>query len=168
MTQHDPSGTSGEPEHHAPDDDAPPPAADPTARTEDLAGESDQAAESDADAPDDTSDAEPEPEPTRATTVGHVRAAPRYGRFMWTGFLLGILVSILLVVFTEGQSFGDDYADDVGGSQFFTDRLSDSNAIGLLVLTLGPLGILLGAFVAYLLDRRSLRRRERATRGLTE
>lgn len=103
----------------------------------------------------------------RATTVGHVRSAPRYGRFIWVGFLLGLLASILLVVFTDGESFSDQYGEQVGGNQFFTDRLSDSNAIGLLVVTLGPAGMLLGAFVAYLLDRRSLRRRERATRGLT-
>lgn len=113
-------------------------------------------------------DAEPREPAERPTTVGHVRRAPRYGRFIWVGFLLGLLASILLVVFTDGESFSDQYGEQVGGNQFFTDRLSDSNAIGLLVLTLGPAGMILGAFVAYLLDRRSLRRRERATRGLTD
>ncbi|MGC5629547.1 hypothetical protein ACPYO6_15040 [Georgenia sp. Z1344] len=167
MTPPDPADTprpaGGEPT--IPDDDAHPPAADPASRPEESEGEPEAQSE---DVTDDPAEPEttPEPEKPAATTVGHIRSAPRYGRFMWTGFLLGILVSILLVVFTEGQSFDEGYAEQVGGSQFYVDQLSDSNAIGLLVLTLGPLGILLGAIVAYVLDRRSLRRRERATRGL--
>jgi hypothetical protein len=56
----------------------------------------------------------------------------------------------------------------VQNSQFFADTLSDKNAVGLLLLSLGPLGMLLGALVAYLLDRRSLRRRDRAIADLTD
>ncbi|MGO1739933.1 MAG: hypothetical protein ACTHYM_13155 [Actinomycetaceae bacterium] len=136
-------------------------------RPDDAAAPAEQAAPAPQGAAEEAG-SEPGEPGERPTTVGHVRRAPRYGRFIWVGFLLGLLASILLVVFTDGESFSDQYGEQVGGNQFFTDRLSDSNAIGLLVVTLGPAGMILGAFVAYLLDRRSLRRRERATRGLTD
>ncbi|MGO1561616.1 hypothetical protein CZ771_00205 [Actinomycetales bacterium JB111] len=121
--------------------------------------------------PESESEAEPAGEPASAgddvTTVGHVRRAPRYGRFIWVGFLLGLLASILLVIFTNGASFSEGF-DGVQNSQFFADTLSDKNAVGLVLLSLGPLGMLLGALVAYLLDRRSLRRRDRAITDLTD
>lgn len=126
------------------------------------------------DAPTSGEGAQPEGEPADepapagdVTTVGHVRRAPRYGRFIWVGFLLGLLASILLVIFTNGASFSEGF-DGVQNSQFFADTLSDKNAVGLLLLSLGPLGMLLGALVAYLLDRRSLRRRDRAIAELTD
>ena len=100
------------------------------------------------------------------TTVGHVRRAPRYGRFIWVGFLLGLLASILIVIFTNGASFSEGL-QGAENSPFFADTLSDKNAVGLLLLSLGPLGMFLGALLAYVLDRRSLRRRDRAISGLT-
>jgi hypothetical protein len=118
--------------------------------------------------PGSEGEAAAEPAPADdVTTVGHVRRAPRYGRFIWVGFLLGLLASILLVILTNGASFSEGY-DGVQNSQFFADTLSDKNAVGLLLLSLGPLGMRLGALVAYLLDRRSLRRRDRAIADLTD
>lgn len=67
------------------------------------------------------------------------RRAPRYGRFVLTGLLLGGIVSFAAAFVTRGWS-----------------ALTTSNAFWLLLMVLGVLGMLLGATVAYLIDRRSL------------
>lgn len=67
------------------------------------------------------------------------RRAPRYGRFVLTGLLLGGVASFVAAIATRGWS-----------------GLSTSNTFWLLLLALGLLGMLLGALVALLLDRRSI------------
>lgn len=67
------------------------------------------------------------------------RRAPRYGRFVLTGLLLGGLASFGAAVATRGWS-----------------ALTTSNAFWLFLMVLGVLGMLLGALVAYLIDRRSI------------
>jgi hypothetical protein len=67
------------------------------------------------------------------------RRAPRYGRFVLTGLLLGGVASFVTAIATSGWS-----------------GLSTSNTFWLLLMTLGVLGMLLGAVVALLVDRRSI------------
>lgn len=70
------------------------------------------------------------------------RRAPRYGRFGLVGFVVGAFVSLALTLLPIGDS-------DLGQRDLFL----------LLVLGLGTAGVFAGLTVAYLLDRRSLRRR---------
>lgn len=72
-----------------------------------------------------------------------VRRAPRYGRFLTLGALLGALVAAIVTIVSSG---GD---------------LSDRSLLGLMLLVFVPLGVLTGAVMALWLDRRSWRRRER-------
>lgn len=72
------------------------------------------------------------------------RRAPRYGRFILTGLLAGAVIACLLAIVSRGWS-----------------PLAVSETFWLLLLTLGPLGMLAGAATALLLDRRSLRRAAR-------
>ena len=67
------------------------------------------------------------------------RRAPRYGRFVLTGLLLGGVASFATAIATRGWS-----------------ALTTSNTFWLLLMVLGVLGMLLGALVAYLVDRRSI------------
>lgn len=67
------------------------------------------------------------------------RRAPRYGRFVLTGLLLGGVASFAIAIATRGWS-----------------ALTTSNTFWLLLMVLGVLGMLLGALVAYLVDRRSI------------
>lgn len=74
------------------------------------------------------------------------RRAPRYGRFVLTGLLLGGVASFATAIATRGWS-----------------ALTTSNTFWLLLMTLGVLGMLLGAAVALLVDRRSIAAIEAAT-----
>lgn len=67
------------------------------------------------------------------------RRAPRYGRFVLTGLLLGGIASFATAIATRGWS-----------------ALTTSSTFWLLLMTLGVLGMLLGAVVALLVDRRSI------------
>lgn len=72
------------------------------------------------------------------------RRAPRYSRFILTGLLLGAVLALVLAIASRGWS-----------------PLAASNTFWLLMLSLGPLGLLAGAAAAYFLDRRSIRFAER-------
>lgn len=72
-----------------------------------------------------------------------VRRAPRYGRFAFLGFVLGVLVAFVVY-------------------QFPVDPRINARALLLvLVVLLGSIGIGAGYVVALLADRRSLRNRTR-------
>ena len=82
-----------------------------------------------------TSPAEGRTEP--AVHYGRRRRAPRYGSFVATGAIVGIVLGLVLSLArpTSGQ-------------------FSQNSVIGYVAATLGLLGALLGAGVAVLLDRR--------------
>lgn len=96
--------------------------------------------------------AEPEPatEPGRELEYlvdrSRLRRAPRFGRIIVLGMVAGLLVAAGLALFSEPS------------------QLSTGNLFGLLLLTCVPIGALAGAVVALLLDRRSWRRADRASR----
>lgn len=69
------------------------------------------------------------------------RSAPRYGRFMLIGAVLGIIAGILLVQF--GPSEGLYAIGDVTAA--------------VLLMTI-PIGAVLGSVVALLIDRRSMKK----------
>jgi hypothetical protein len=71
------------------------------------------------------------------TRYGRRRRAPRYGSFLATGALVGIVLGVVL-------SF----------SRPATGQFSQNSVVGYVAATLGLLGALLGAAVAILLDRR--------------
>lgn len=73
-----------------------------------------------------------------------VRRAPRYGRFGFAGFLVGVVLSVALTFLP------------VAGTD-----LSRGSLVLLLLLTLGTVGVFAGLLLALLADRRSLRRRGR-------
>lgn len=94
-----------------------------------------------------------QPEPYRGITadgpvVVRHRRAPRYGRFIAFGLLLAGIVTFVVAIVTRGWS-----------------ALELSDSFWLLLLSLGPLGMLLGALVAFILDRRSVSRMERQVPG---
>lgn len=84
-----------------------------------------------------------EPEPATQTpeepTVryGRKRRAPRYGSFVATGAVLGIVLGLGLSLTRPASG-----------------EFSQNSVIGYVAATLGLLGALLGAGVAVLLDRR--------------
>ena len=67
------------------------------------------------------------------------RRAPKYGRFISTGLLLGGVAAFAIAVATRGWS-----------------ALTTSNTFWLLLLLLGVVGALAGATLALVLDRRSI------------
>lgn len=79
------------------------------------------------------------------------RRAPRYGRFIAFGLLLAGIVTFVVAIVTRGWS-----------------ALELSDSFWLLLLSLGPLGMLLGALVAFILDRRSVSRMERQVPAASE
>lgn len=87
--------------------------------------------------------AETPPEPTGETppepTVryGRARRAPRYGSFVVTGALVGVVLGLVLSLARPA-----------------TGQFSQNSVIGYVAATLGLLGALFGAGVAVLLDRR--------------
>jgi hypothetical protein len=72
---------------------------------------------------------------------GRVRRAPRYGSFVVTGAVVGVVIALILSL-----------------SRPATGEFSQNSVIGYLAATLGLLGALLGAGLAVLLDRRGARR----------
>lgn len=93
----------------------------------------------------DSADAEPAT-PAAPTTPVEVtlRRAPKVGRFMALGLLLGGIASFVLAIVSAGWS-----------------ALSTTNTFWLTLLWTGPLGLGLGALAAFLLDRRSVREADR-------
>lgn len=86
----------------------------------------------------------PEPgavEPAKAVEPVEVvhRAAPRYGRFILTGLLAGAVLAFVIALATRGWS-----------------QLSTTNTFWLLTISLGLGGMMVGALVAYLIDKKSL------------
>ncbi len=84
---------------------------------------------------DDAAPAAPDDAPIE---VRH-RRAPRYGRFITTGLILGGFTSFVIAILTRGWS-----------------ALAASDTFWLLLMVLGVVGMIAGAALAYLLDRRSL------------
>lgn len=72
-----------------------------------------------------------------------VRRAPRFSRFLVLGAFLGLIAAALVTLLSRDSA------------------LSDGNLFGLLLIAFVPVGILLGGGAAVLLDRRSIRRRDR-------
>jgi hypothetical protein len=76
-----------------------------------------------------------------------VRRAPRYGRFILLGVIVGAIVALILTFAFSGQP------DPEAARPF--DR---GQVFGFLLLLCGTIGAALGAVVALLLDRSSARR----------
>lgn len=104
--------------------------------------------EAPADEPAETGDAEADAAPVSITANGPVnvrhRKAPKVGRFVVFGLLVGGIVAFVLAIVSRGNS-----------------ALSMSNSFWLLLLWLGPLGMGLGLLTAYLMDRRSITQMDR-------
>ena len=78
------------------------------------------------------------PEPAEGTVrYGRRRRAPRYGSFLVTGAVLGLVLGVIL-------SF----------SRPSTGQFSQNSVVGYVAAILGLIGGLVGAAVAVLLDRR--------------
>ncbi len=77
-----------------------------------------------------------------------VRRAPRYGRFIVLGAIVGALVALILTFAFSGQP-----ADDQLGLGF-----DKGQVFGFLLLLCGTIGAALGAVAALLFDRSSERR----------
>lgn len=73
--------------------------------------------------------------------VTNPRRAPRYGRFIAVGALLGVIAGLLLVQFGPGESL-----------------YSISDVRMTVLLMTAPTGAVVGAVVAFLIDRRSLKK----------
>ncbi len=73
-----------------------------------------------------------------------LRRAPRVGRFMAVGLLLGGIASFILAIATAGWS-----------------ALTTTNTFWVTLLWTGPLGLALGALLSLLIDRRSSRSADR-------
>ena len=89
-------------------------------------------------APEATPDGTAEPGGGAAPRYGRPRRAPRYGSFVATGALVGILVGVVL-------SF----------SQPATGQFSQNSVVGYVAAIFGLVGALAGGAVAVLLDRRA-------------
>lgn len=74
------------------------------------------------------------------------RRAPRYGRFAFTGFVVGLVLAIVLTALPIGV--------DVNARALFL----------ILAIILGGLGILAGYTLALILDRRSIKEKDKAKR----
>lgn len=77
-----------------------------------------------------------------------LRRAPKVGRFIALGLLLGGVVSFVLAIASAGWS-----------------ALTTTNTFWLTLLWTGPLGIALGALAALWLDRRSVKKIGQAASG---
>lgn len=77
------------------------------------------------------------PEEQPVVRYGRKRRAPRYGSFVATGAIVGVVLGLVLSLARPAS--GD---------------FSQNSVIGYVAATLGLLGALLGAGVAVLLDRR--------------
>lgn len=133
VTEQDPDGDHGLAATHG--DADPQPANDPST------GVSAEQSSSDAKTSPGASDGESVNSTTPLPSAAGHRKAPRYSRFIMLGIFFAALVAFIAVWVTTRQS---EY------------RASD--LFWLLMLWLGPLGILLGASTAFILDRRSLKK----------
>lgn len=99
---------------------------------------------------------EPEPTATVRESVESVRMrrAPKYGVFLVLGALAGILVAMILTFAFTGTS---DTSPNTGA------HYSNVQVFGFVALVCAPIGMVLGAVVALILDR-LLRRRAREVR----
>lgn len=77
-----------------------------------------------------------------------VRRAPRYGRFITLGALVGALVALILTFAFSGQPAQPELEPGFDRGQVF----------GFLLLLCGTIGATLGAVVALILDRSSAKR----------
>ncbi len=94
---------------------------------------------------------QPDPRPADPATgpqIGRVRRAPRYGSFVVTGAIVGI---VLAVVVSYAWSSASEF--------------SQNSVVGYVAATLGLIGALLGAVLAVLLDRRDTARGSRREAG---
>ena len=76
-----------------------------------------------------------------------VRRAPRYGRFILLGVILGAIVALILTFAFTGEPVEGELVQFDKGQVF-----------GFLLLLCGTIGAALGAVVALLIDRSSARR----------
>ena len=76
------------------------------------------------------------------------RRAPRYGRFITLGVILGAVVALILTFAFSGQPVDPGVEGDFDRGQVF----------GFLLLLCGTVGAALGAVVALLIDRASAKR----------
>jgi hypothetical protein len=105
----------------------------------------------DHDAPDRPDGSPPTPEElARTATPATLRRAPRYRGFASAGVLVGVLAAVVAVA--------------VSGPARDGAPLSTVSVLLLLAVILGGFGALLGAGVAVLVDRRSVRASRRAAR----
>lgn len=74
-----------------------------------------------------------------------VRRAPRYGRFIALGAIVGVLVALILTFAFSGRPTGDQFGLGFDKGQVF----------GFLLLLCGTVGAAVGAAVALLFDRAS-------------
>lgn len=72
------------------------------------------------------------------------RRAPRYGRFITAGLLVGAIISFVTAIITWGWS-----------------ELTPSNSFWVLMIYLAPTGMIVGAIIAFVMDRRSVRQMDR-------
>lgn len=82
-----------------------------------------------------------------------VRRAPRYGRFITLGAVVGVVVALILTFAFSGQPAQPELARDFDRGQVF----------GFLLLVCGTIGAALGAVVALLIDRATARRARSVT-----
>jgi hypothetical protein len=81
-----------------------------------------------------------------------VRRAPRYGRFILLGVILGAVVALILTFTFTGQPVEGELVQFDKGQVF-----------GFLLLVCGVIGAAIGAVVALLIDRSSARRAQSVT-----
>jgi len=103
------------------------------------------------DSPGTVADADTEISVSRDTAV--VRRAPRYGRFITLGALVGAVVALILTFAFSGQPEQPEVALGFDRGQVF----------GFLLLLCATVGAALGAAVALLIDRLSARRAKSVT-----
>ena len=90
-----------------------------------------------------------EPLETEVTDdVVTVRRAPRYGRFILLGVLVGAVVALILTFAFSGQPADPALQPEFDKGQIF----------GFLLLLCGTIGAALGAVVALIVDRSSAKR----------
>jgi uncharacterized membrane protein YdjX (TVP38/TMEM64 family) len=87
------------------------------------------------------------PETDISSDTVTVRRAPRYGRFITLGVLVGAVVALILTFAFSGEPPENELIQFDKGQIF-----------GFLLLICGTIGAALGAVVALIIDRASLRR----------
>jgi hypothetical protein len=89
-------------------------------------------------------DESPEPptdEQPSGPRIGRVRRAPRYGSFVATGVIVGVVLGVAAVVI-------------VAAVRPTSDQFSENSVIGYVAAILGLIGAVIGAALAVLFDRR--------------